>query len=83
MMKNFVEMVNVKIEEEVLLTICIKCGNVNIMNSIVPYSINVENGIHIKGDWMNLDVPSDYEISYNEFDDEFTVECENMTIFFS
>lgn len=83
MLKNFVEMVNGKIEEDNLLTIGIKCGNVHLIDAVVPYTINTDNGIHIKGDWMNLDIPADYEITYDEFDDEFVIECGGMTIFFS
>ena len=39
MMKNFVEMVNKKIEEENLLTMCMKHGVIQIINSILEQRI--------------------------------------------
>lgn len=83
MMKNFMEMVNVKIEEESLLTIGMKCGNIHFINAIVPDSISISNGIHIKGEWMTLDIPADCKITYDEFDDEFTIVYENTILYFS
>ena len=57
MVKNFVEMVNEKIEEGVLLTIGMSYGEFNTLDSIVPDSINVDNGIHIKGEWITMNIP--------------------------
>lgn len=82
-MKNFVEMVNKKIEEENLLTICMKHGVIQIINSIIPDNINTDNGIHIKGEWLSLDISADCEITYDEFDDEFAIKCSDGTLYFS
>lgn len=83
MMKNFIEMVEEKIEEGSLLTIGITCGEFNLLDSIVPDSINADSGIHIKGEWMDMNIPTNCEISYNDFDEEYIIVYEEMTFYFS
>ena len=83
MITNFVEMVNVKIEEEDSLIICKKYGEFSDMNSIVPDSINVDDNIRIQGEWMDMVIPADCKIRYDEFEDEYIIEYSAMTLYFS
>ena len=83
MMKNFIEMVEEKIEEGELLTIGIKCGEFDLLDSIVPDSISVDRKIRIKGEWLDLNIPVNCEISYVDFDEEYIIVYEEMTFYFS
>lgn len=83
MMKNFIEMVEEKIEEGSLLTIGITYSGFNSLDSIVPDSINADSGIHIKGEWLNMNIPANCEISYDDFDEEYIIKYEKVTLYFS
>lgn len=83
MIRNFVEMVEEKIEKENLLTIGIECGDFNSMDSIIPDSINADSNIQIKGEWMDMIIPADCEISYDEFEEEHVIKYNNITLYFS
>ena len=82
-MKNFIEMVYEKIENEDFLTIGRKYGDYHDLDSIVPASITVDSGVHIKGEWANITIPEGYEFSYNEFDEEYIFKYKELTIYFS
>lgn len=83
MVKNFVEMVNEKIENEDLLTIGMKYRDFNSTDSIVPDSINADSAIRIKGEWMDMIIPVGYEIAYDEFEGEYIIKYNDMTFYFS
>ena len=83
MVLKLVEMVMGKIEEENLLVISIECGTCHIMNAFIPDTINTENGIYIEGEYFILDISNknEYQIEYNEMEDEFIIRQGN-TIFY-
>ena len=83
MIRSFVEMVEEKIEKEVLLSIGIKFKDFNSMDSIVPESINTDGNIRIKGEWMDMIIPVGCEISYDEFEEEYTIKYNDMALYFS
>lgn len=83
MMKNFIEMVNVRIENGDSLTIGIQYGDFGSFNSIVPDSISTDRNIHIKGEWLDMIIPKICEISYDEFEEEYIVKYDDITIYFS
>ena len=79
MITNFVEMVNVKIEEEDSLIVCVKYGEFSDMNCMVPDSIIIDDNIIIKGEWRDMVIPSNCKISYDEFEEEYIIEYSDMT----
>ena len=83
MVTKFVEMVNCKIESDEFMSVCIKYGDFSIMDSIIPYFINDNNNIHIKGEWVDMIIPVTCEISYNECEEEYVVKYGDLTIYFS
>ena len=83
MINSFVEMVEEKIEEGNLLTIGMVYGKFNIMDSIVPDFISVDSNIHIKGEWMDMIIPANCEIIYDEFEEEYVFKYNSMTLYFS
>lgn len=84
MVTKFMEMVNRKIEGEEFLTVCMKYGDFSVMDSIIPYSINDNNNICIKGEeFMEMVIPANSEISYNECEEEYAVKYGESTLYFS
>ena len=82
MIKKFVEMINIKIEEEESLTIGMEYGSVTMFNSIIPDSINIDHGIYLKGEWLELHFPEDCEIEYDDFEEEYIIKYNDMFFYF-
>lgn len=85
-MKNFIEMVNERIKNGDSLTIGGKLGDYDSLNSVVPYEIKItaDSKIQIKTeDGGTMNIPKHSEFSYNEFDDEYTITYNNMTLYIS
>lgn len=82
-MKNFIEMVNERIENEDLLTIGIRCEENNDLDAVVPDSITVDSKIHIKAGWRNITLSDNCEFSYDEYEEEYIFKYKEMTYYFS
>ena len=83
-MKDFIEMVNVRIENGDLLTIGIQYGDFHYLGLIEPDSIVVDSGIHIKTEMStNITMPEGYECSYDEFEDEYIFKYKELTLYIS
>lgn len=82
-MKNFIEMVNVRIENGDLLSIDIRNGEIQDMDAVVPDSIIVDSKIKIKAGWRNIILPENFEFSYDEFEEEYIFKYDNVTYYFS
>ena len=82
-MKNFIKMLNEKIEKEDLLTIGIKCGENNDLDAVIPESVIVDDKIHIKAGWRNINISRYCEFSYDEYEEEYIFRDKNITYYFS
>lgn len=82
-MKNFIEMINEKIENGDLLTIGTQYGKFNSFNSIVPDSISTDSNICIKGEWLEMIIPKSCDISYDEFEKEYIITYDDIILYFS
>jgi hypothetical protein len=79
------EMVNERIENNEHIEISMDNGTNRIMSIIMPYMIEVENGIYIEGENYILTISDekDYKISYNQQAEEFIIKQENTTFYLS
>ena len=82
-MKNFIEMVNERIEKEDFLTIGMQHRDGNDFDSVVPDSIIVDSKIRIKAGWRVITLSANYEFSYNEIEEEYIFKYDNLTYYFS
>ena len=83
-MKDFIEMVNVRIENGDLLTIGRVYGEYHDLDSIVPDSIVADSKICIKTETGgNITVPEGFELNYDEFDETYIFTYKELTIYIS
>ena len=83
-MKNFIEMVNVRIENGDLLTIGRVYGEYHDLDSIVPDSIVADSKIHIKTEMGGtITIPEGFEFSYDEFEELYIFTYKELTIYIS
>ena len=86
MLAKLVEVVNTKIEEEKLLVIGVDWGGSHETNAVIPDRIDTdENGIHIEGENLMLDIASEnaYNVSFNENEEEFVITQGQVTFYLS
>ena len=84
MIKDFIEMVNVRIENGDSLTIGMAYGELHDLGSIIPYSIVADSKIHIKTETgRNITIPDGFELSYDAFDDTYIFDYKELTIYIS
>ena len=86
MLAKLVEVVNAKIEEEKLLVIGVDWGGSHETNAVIPDRIDTdENGIHIEGENLMLDITNKkaYDVSFNEDEDEFVITQGQVTFYLS
>ena len=83
MFNNFLKMVNEKIEGEEMLTVAMECNGVHIMDSITPDVAYIDDSIYITGGWFSLNIDGDFEIDYDDYEDEYIVRCGDTAFYFS
>jgi len=85
MVLKLVEKVNEKIEEGKLLCVASECNASRMIDSVVPEMINVENDeIYIEGDNLILHITNEeeYDIVFDEYEDEFVIQQGNIIYYF-
>lgn len=85
MVLKLVEKVNEKIDNGQYLHVACDCGVSRIMDTVVPDSINTEDGIYIEGENLILNITNDKEINidFDEIEEEFIIHQGSVTYFLS
>ena len=83
MVTKIAEKVYNKIENEEVLCVAIDCGGSRIMDSVIPETVDVEEGIYIEGENLILNITNEEEvkIKFDEVADEFIIEQGNVTFY--
>ena len=83
-MKDFIEMVNARIENGDSLTIGRLYGGYHDLDTIVPDSIVADSKIHINTETGgNITIPEGFELIYDAFDDTYVFTYKEMAIYIS
>ena len=83
-MKDFIKMVNVRIENGDSLTIGMVYGEFHDLDSVIPDSIVADSKIHIKTETgRNITIPEGFELIYDAFDDTYVFTYKEMAIYIS
>lgn len=83
-MKDFIEMMNARIENGDSLTIGKVYGEYHELDSIVIESIVADSKIHIKTETGgNITIPEGFELIYDAFDDTYIFTYKEMAIYIS
>ena len=86
MVSKMIEKVNKKIENEEMLYVAADCGVGRLMDAVVPERISTENGnIYIEGENLILNITNEkeYNIGFDEIEEEFVIKQGNVTYFLS
>ena len=86
MVSKIVEKVFEKIENKEKLSVSVNCGAGRMLDAVVPDKISTEDdGIYIEGENLILNITNeeDFNVSFDDVEEEFIIEQGNVTYYLS